>query len=120
DPAVADVIGYSGGGMGASNAWMMIRLKPRAERGETAMDVVNRLRVQVPPVAGGWMWLRVQQDIEMPRTSDSGSYDLMLLSSEVSLIREWGPKAARALQAVPELVDVDGPNDGGTMQVMLH
>ncbi|MEO7598857.1 MAG: efflux RND transporter permease subunit, partial [Opitutus sp.] len=33
DPAVQDVIGMSGGGNGISNGWMMVRLKPLAERG---------------------------------------------------------------------------------------
>jgi multidrug efflux pump len=120
DPAVADVMGFTGGGAGISNAWMMIRLKPRNQRDASARDVVNRLRVQSPPVPGGNLWLNVSQDIQPPRTSEAGSYDLSLLASEVSLLREWQPKVARALQELPELTDVDTPGDGGTKQVMLH
>jgi multidrug efflux pump len=120
DPAVADVMGFTGGGAGISNAWMMIRLKPRNQRDASARDVVNRLRVKAPPVPGGMLWLNVSQDIQPPRTSEAGSYDLSLLASEVSLLREWEPKVARALQELPELTDVDTPGDGGTKQVMLH
>ncbi len=119
DPAVADVIGMSGGGTGTSNGWLMIRLKPLAERGEPASEVINRLRVKVPPVPGGRMWLNINQDIQMPRTSDAGSYDYTLLSSELSLLREWAPKVAKALQKLPELTDVDGPSDEGAKQVTL-
>lgn len=119
DPAVQDVIGMSGGGRGVSNGWMMVRLKPRAERGDAAGEVVNRLRLNVPPVPGGNLWLRVSQDIEMPRTSDAGSYDFTLYSSELPLLRKWMPKVARAMQNIPELTDVDTPRDEGTKQVML-
>ena len=120
DPAVRDVIGTSGGGTGISNARFMVRLKPRKERDASAREVINRLRVQAPPVPGGMLWLNVAQDIQPPRTSDAGSYDLSLLASEVSLLREWQPKVAIALQELPELTDVDTPGDGGTKQVMLH
>ncbi|HEX2861080.1 MAG TPA: efflux RND transporter permease subunit, partial [Lacunisphaera sp.] len=120
DPAVQDVIGTSGGNTGVSNAWMMIRLKPRKERGVSAREVIDRLRLQAPPVPGGNLWLNVSQDIQPPRTSDAGSHELTILTSEVALLRAWEGKIARALQELPELTDVDTPNDGGTKQVMLH
>ena len=120
DPAVRDVVGMSGGNTGISNAWMMIRLKPLAERKVAAQTVIDRLRVESPPVPGGRLWLRVAQDIQPPRTSDAGTYDFTLLAGEVSLLRQWVPKVARALQALPELTDVDTPNEGGTKQVMLQ
>jgi multidrug efflux pump len=119
DPAVADVIGYTGGGAGISNAWMMIRLKPRNQRDVSAREVINRLRVQAPPVPGGNFWLNVSQDIQPPRTSDAGSYDLALLADDVALLREWQPKVSLAMQEIPEITDVDTPVDGGTKQVMV-
>jgi multidrug efflux pump len=119
DPAVQDVIGTSGGGTGISNARLMIRLKPRRERDASAREVIDRLRMQAPPVPGGMMWLNVAQDIQPPRTSDAGSFDLALLASEVSLIRQWQPKVSRALHELPELTDVEEMRDEGTKQVML-
>ncbi len=119
DPAVADVIGMTGGGNGLNNGWMAVRLKPLAQRGEPASEVVNRLRLQVPPVPGGRLWLNVTQDIQMPRTSDAGSYDFTLLADDLSLLRQWAPKVATAMQALPQLTDVDGPSDDGAKQVTL-
>jgi multidrug efflux pump len=119
DPAVADVVGMSGGGRGVSNASFMVRLKPLAERGVSAHDVVERLRVKMPPVPGGRLWLNPSQDIQMPRVSDAGSYDYTLLSDDLALLRKWAPRVARAMQALPELTDVDGPTDDGAKQVML-
>ncbi len=120
DPAVSDVIGTAGGNTGTSNARMIIRLKPLAERQVSATEVVNRLRVQAPPIPGGNLWMHVSQDIDMPRSGDGGSYDFALLSSEVSLLRQWAPRVAAALRELPELTDVDAPSDGGAKQVMLQ
>jgi multidrug efflux pump len=112
-------MGFSGGWAGISNGRLMIRLKPRSERDASAREVINRLRLQSPPVPGGMLWLNVSQDIQPPRTSDAGSYELALLTDDVALLREWQPKIARAMQEIPEITDVDTPNDGGTKQVML-
>lgn len=120
DPAVQDVIGTAGGATGISNARMMVRLKPLAERGVSATEVVNRLREKAPPVPGGMLWLFVSQDIDMPRTSDAGSYDLSLMGGDLKLIRKWAPKVTAALNGLPELTDVDGPGDGGITQVSLR
>lgn len=119
DPAVQDVIGTSGANGGVSNSWMMIRLKPMAERGVPASEVVNRLRMKMPPVAGANFWMNINQDIQMPRTSDAGSYDFTLLADDLALLRQWAPKVAIAMQSIPELTDVDGPSDEGAKQVML-
>jgi multidrug efflux pump subunit AcrB len=119
DPAVQDIVGVTGGQAGTSNAWMMVRLKPLSERKDSARVVADRLRRQMPPVAGGNLWLRVAQDIEMPRVSDGSSYDYMLLASEVQTLRAWAPRVGQALEKLPELVDVDAPTDGGTKQVQL-
>ncbi len=119
DPAVEDVVISSGGDTGIGNARMMIRLKPRKERGVSARAVINRLRLQAPPVPGGVLWLNVAQDIQPPRTSDAGAYDLALMTDDIALLRAWRPRVARAMQEVPEITDVDIPGDGGTKQVML-
>lgn len=120
DPAVADVIGFSGGQSGTSNSRIMIRLKPLAERGVPASEVVNRIRSRLPSVPGGMMWLSVAQDLDAPRMSDGGSYEINLLSAELDTLRAWAPRVSRALQELPELVDVDAPSDAGTQQVRLH
>lgn len=120
DPAVQDLIGSSGGSSGLNNARMMIRLKPLAERGVSATEVVNRLRLAAPPVAGGMLWMGVSQDMDAPRTSDAGSYDLTLLSSELRHLRKWLPKVAAAMQELPELTDVENHSESGTQQISLH
>ncbi|MES2694703.1 MAG: efflux RND transporter permease subunit [Verrucomicrobiota bacterium] len=119
DPAVQDVIGQSGGANGLSNSRMMIRLKPLSERKVSANDVANRIRLNAPPVPGGSVYMMVSQDLDAPRMSDGGSYDINLMAADLPLLRQWMPKVSEALRELPELVDVDAPREGGTQRLSL-
>lgn len=119
DPAVADVTGASGGAMGLSNSWMRVRLKPLSERGVSAQEVVNRLRMSAPKVPGAMLFLSVEQDIRLSSPWNSSDYELLLLSGELKPLREWGKKAAEAMKELPELVDVDAPGGEDAQQVVL-
>ncbi len=120
DPAVADVTGASGGAMGLSNSWMRVRLKPLSERGVSAQEVVNRVRLSAPKVPGAMLFLNVEQDIRLSSPWNSSDYELLLLSGELKPLREWGKKAAEAMKELPELVDVDSPGGEDAQQVVLH
>jgi multidrug efflux pump len=66
------------------------------------------------------LYTYVSQDIDAPRTSDAGSYDLSLMASDLNMLRKWMPKINAAIQDLPELTDVYTRSEGGTAQVMLH
>jgi len=121
DPAVADVAGTIGGAFGISNARMMVRLKPLAERnGESAQQVVNRLRASQPVVPSGMLILSVDQDINLPRAwGNAGDYDLTLLSGELAPLRRWARRLGDALTSLPELTDVSVSGNEQARQVAL-
>ncbi|MGE4322510.1 MAG: efflux RND transporter permease subunit [Sphingobium sp.] len=120
DPAVADVVGDAGGSTGINNARMLVRLKPMAERRESASAVVARLRAGMPRVPGGVLWVRVDQDIQLDPPGQQGQeYELHLLSPQLDGLKDWQRKVAAALEPLPELTDVDGRADGGNLQINL-
>jgi multidrug efflux pump len=121
DPAVQDVMG-STGTFGVQSAKMNIRLKPMAERKVSADEVVNRLRANAPLVAGGSLYTYVSQDLDQQRGggSDSGSYDLAMMSADLAVLRKWVPKISEALLDIPELVDVETRREGGSPRVTLQ
>ena len=119
DPAVADAIGYIGGSGGINNAMISIRLTPMSERRMTADQVIDRLRKNMPQIPGGNFWLSVDQDIQLNLGGGNSDYNITLLSDEISALREWAPKISEALQALPELEDVDKTGDEGARQVRL-
>lgn len=120
DPAIADVVGQAGGDTGINNAFMLVRLKPVAQRGETAGAVVDRLRAGMPKVPGGILWVRVDQDIHLDPPGQQGQeYDLRLLSPRLEDLKDWQRKVGAALEGVPEITDVDSRADGGNLQIDL-
>jgi len=116
DPAVENVVGFIFG----NNAFMSVRLKPLSERQEPADKVIERLRKNLPKLPGARLFLSADQDLLFggARIDDSSQYQYLLQSSELSALRQWLPKVASALKALPELTDVSDVGDGA-LQVTL-
>jgi multidrug efflux pump len=108
DPAIESVAGFAGGRGGSNSSFLMIQLKPQAERKASATDVVNRLRPKFVGVPGARLTLVPQQDIFVGGPQGgSGSYNYGLMASDLEVIKTWLPRVQRALLEVPELVDVE-------------
>lgn len=120
DPAVESVAGFIGGSSGINNAFMIVRLKPIAERSDSAQDVINRLRNTVPKVPGGRMFLMPDQDLQMGgRQGRSSENEYMLLSDDLDALRTWLPRVREALRALPELTGIDARETEGAQQIRL-
>jgi multidrug efflux pump len=114
DPAVQSVAGYtgsgSGGGGGAAQTntgTVYVRLKPLAERGLSADEVIARLRTKLARVAGGRLFLQTVQDMRAGARQSNAEYQYTLLGDDSHEIYDWTPKLLEALQHSPDLVDVN-------------
>ncbi|BBO60030.1 efflux RND transporter permease subunit [Mycoavidus sp. B2-EB] len=106
DPAVDTLAGFIGGRR--SNAgFMIISLKPRAERQLTAAQVIERLRSKLSAVAGSRAFLYVSQDIRLGSRQSNASYQFTLLGESSAELYLWGQKLAEALQRKDTLTDVN-------------
>jgi multidrug efflux pump len=120
DPAVQSVTGYAGGRGGSNSSFMLLQLKPLAERGVSAERVIERLRGRLQSIPGARMFLVAQQDIRIGgRQSSTGSYDYALMASDLSTLRTWMPRVQQALARLPELTDVDTDVEDKGQQVNL-
>ena len=123
DPAVKDVIGTSGGGGGMTNSFLMVSLKPKAERdGLTSKQVVERIKKNAPWQAGAIFSADVEQDLELDDPFSSGNaqqYMLLLQSDDVSMLRKWVPKVSAEMEKLPELEEVETQGDEGAQHVTL-
>lgn len=108
DPAIQSVTVHAGGRGGSNSSFLMIELKPKSERKESATEVVNRLRPQFQRTPGARLTLVPQQDIFVGgRQQSSGSHDYTLMSGDLDVLKTWMPRVQQALAGLPELVDVD-------------
>lgn len=122
DPAVESVAGFIGGNGGINNAFLIVRLKPIAERGKasSSQQVIERLRRNMPKVPGGRVFLMPDQDLQMGgREGRSSETEVVLLSDDLDLLRQWLPKVRDTLRELPELTDIDASEGEGAQQIRL-
>ncbi|WP_438282404.1 efflux RND transporter permease subunit [Pseudomonas alabamensis] len=122
DPAVESVAGFIGGNSGTNNAFVLVRLKPIAERKLDAQKVIERLRKEMPKVPGGRLFLMADQDLQLGgggRDQTTSQYLYTLQSGDLAALRQWFPKVVAALRALPELTAIDARDGSGTQQVTL-
>ncbi|KRW58120.1 efflux RND transporter permease subunit [Pseudomonas sp. TTU2014-080ASC] len=120
DPAVESVAGFIGGGGGISNAFLIVRLKPIAERQDSSQAVIARLRKTMPKVPGGRMFLMPDQDLQVGgREGRSSENEYLLMSGDLDLLRKWLPPVRETLRALPELTDIDAKEVDGAQQIRL-
>ncbi|XHF33703.1 efflux RND transporter permease subunit [Pseudomonas chlororaphis] len=121
DEAVESVAGFIGGTNGTNNAFMLVRLKPIKERNLSAQKVIERLRKEMPKVAGAQLMLMADQDLQFGggREQTTSQYSYILQSGDLGALREWYPKVVTALRALPELTAIDAREGAGAQQVTL-
>ncbi|MHC8377085.1 efflux RND transporter permease subunit [Pseudomonas sp. MDT1-16] len=121
DDAVQSVAGFIGGTNGTNNAFMLVRLKPIKERNISAQKVIERLRKEMPKVAGAQLMLMADQDLQFGggREQTTSQYSYILQSADLGELREWYPKVVIALKALPELTAIDAREGRGAQQVTL-
>ncbi len=108
DPAVATVVGFTGGGR-AGGGFMFINLKPVSERadGDGGQAVIARLRPQLAQVTGVSMFLNPVQDLRMGGRQSNSTYQYSLKSDNREDLKLWAGKLAESMRRQPQLADVD-------------
>ena len=119
DPAVVNVVGFSGGGGGRNTGFMFVTLKPLQEREISADKVVARLRQSIAKVAGANLFLVPVQDIRIGGRQANAQYQFTLLADELEQLRTWEPRVRAAMAELPEIVDVNSDRQDKGVQTSL-
>ena len=106
DPAVENVIGFTGGGQ-RNSGQMFISLKPLDQRNMSADMVIARLRGKLAREPGATLYLQPVQDIRMGGRQSNAQYQYTLQADDLKELREWEPRIRQALMQVPQLADVN-------------
>ena len=106
DPAVATVVGFTGGGR-AGGGFLFVNLKPVSERQDAGQAVIARLRPQLARVTGVSLFLNPVQDVRMGGRQTSSTYQYTLKSDNLADLRVWATKLADAMKGQTALTDVD-------------
>ncbi|PXW27120.1 efflux RND transporter permease subunit [Paraburkholderia caballeronis] len=118
NPAVDQVVGFTGGRQ-TNSGFMFVSLKPKSERKLSADQVIAQLRGPLSSVAGARTFLQSVQDIRVGGRQSNAQYQFTLLSDNTADLYTWGPKLTEALQARPELTDVNSDQQQGGLEAMV-
>jgi multidrug efflux pump len=106
DPAVVNVVGYTGGAQ-TNSGFVFVTLKPVAERRLSAEQVIARLRGKLTAVPGAVLFLQAVQDVRVGGRQGNAQFQYTLQSDDLDALRQWAPKLVQALQGAPAIVDVN-------------
>jgi multidrug efflux pump len=111
DPAVASVFGFAGSGSAGragNTATVFIALKPLAERGASAEQIVQRLRPRLNSISGARLFLQAQQDLHIGGRQTAAEYQYTLSGDDAGAIYSLVPKLIAELAKHPDqLTDVN-------------
>ncbi|MES3013358.1 MAG: efflux RND transporter permease subunit, partial [Pseudomonadota bacterium] len=107
DPAVATVVGFTGGGR-AGGGFMFVNLKPLGkERTDTGNAVIARLRPQLARVTGLSVFLGTVQDVRSGGRASSSTYQYTLKSDNLVDLKKWAVRLTDEMKQSAVLTDVD-------------
>ena len=118
DPAVENVIAFTGGGQ-RNRGSMFVTLKPISERKLSADRVIARLRGKLAREPGASLFLVPVQDIRVGGRHASAQYQFTLRADDLEELRTWEPRVRRALGQLPELADVNTDQEDRGLQTSL-
>ncbi len=118
DPAVQSVAGFTGG-RALNTAMVFISLKPLAQRGLSATEVVNRLRPKLNRVSGARLFLQAQQDLRIGGRQSAAEYQYTLSSDDADALFQWTPKLVDALNKSHVVLDVNSDLQQHGLQAYL-
>jgi len=110
DPAVQSLssfVGVDGVNATLNTGRLLINLEPHAERADSALDVIGRLRSAHPPSERPALYLRPLQDLTVDAALSRAEYQYSLEDPDASELYDWAPRLLAALRALPELQDVN-------------
>jgi multidrug efflux pump len=119
DPAVANVIGFSGGSGATNTGSLYVALKPLAERNASATQVINRLRPKLNRLPVASSFLQAVQDLRIGGRSSNAMYQYTIQSDTTQDLNKWGPILTSAMQHLPGLQDVSSDQQNGGLDEML-
>jgi len=119
DPAVANVVGFTGGSFGraTNSGFIYVGLKPLEERRVSSSAVINRLRPRLTTVPGATVFLQAGQDLRIGGRQSNAQYQYTLQSENLADLVTWGPIFLQRVKQLPGFLDVntDQQNSGLTI-----
>ena len=119
DPAVQNVIAFTGGGGAANGGFIFLALKPLEERKIRADQIIARLRPKLASVPGASVFLQAGQDLRIGGRQSSAQYQYTIQSENLDDLIKWGPILLQQMKTLRGFTEVNTDQQNQGLQASL-
>jgi multidrug efflux pump len=119
DPAVANVIAFTGGGGAANSGFIFLALKPLEERKIRADQIIARLRPKLASVPGASVFLQAGQDLRIGGRQSNAQYQYTIQSENLDDLVKWGPILLQQMKTLHGFTEVNTDQQNNGLQASL-
>jgi len=121
DPAVDNVVGFTGGGGGGAEntGRVFAALKPLSERNISADQLIGRLRRKLSVVPGATLFFQSVQDVQIGGRLGNAQYQYTLEGDNLADLMTWAPKMQDKLKGLKELRDLSSDQQNHGLEASL-
>jgi multidrug efflux pump len=119
DPAIANVVSFSGGGSSRNTGRMFAELKDISERKISADQLINRLRRKLAVIPGATLFLQSVQDVRVGGRMSNAQYQYTLQDPDLTELNTWAPRLLARMMTMPQLRDVSSDQQNKGLETRL-
>jgi multidrug efflux pump len=121
DPAVDNMVAFTGGSGGTNTGRMFVGLKDLDKRKIGIDEVIARIRKNSANIPGAQLFLQAVQDIRIGGRNSAAQYQFTIQSQDLALLNNFAPRIMARLRKLPQLVDLntDQQNNGQAAQLTI-
>jgi len=119
DPAVQNVIAFTGGGGAANSGFIFIALKPLEARKARADQIIARLRPKLAAVPGASVFVQAGQDLRIGGRQSNAQYQYTIQSENLDDLVKWGPILLQQMKKLTGFTEVNSDQQNNGLQASL-
>jgi multidrug efflux pump len=119
DPAVQNVMAFTGGGGATNSGFIFMGLKPLAQRNANSSQIIDRLRPKLLSVSGANTFMQAGQDLRIGGRQSSAQFQYTIQSDNLQDLVQWGPVLLQQMRKLRLLTDVNTDQQNSGLQATL-
>jgi multidrug efflux pump len=120
DPAVQNVVDFTGGGGATNTGNMFVILKPLNERKIGAPQIIDRLRPKLNRQTGASAFLQASQDLRIGGRSSNALYQYTIQADNLTDLSIWGPRLLAKITSLHGFQDVSSDQQNGGLDEVVN
>jgi len=119
DPAMENVMAFTGGGGATNTGFIYMGLKPLSERKLSSSQIIDRLRPKMSSLPGAAVFLQAGQDLRIGGRQSNAQYQYTIQSDNLDDLVAWGPQLLQKMRKVQGLTDVNSDQQNSGLEEAL-